>query len=602
MNEWVRTVAEVLLNATWIGAAAHVTAWTMCRFFAAGPRLRGAVCLAALLAAAAAPWLQRVDWPDWRWPAAAEAPVEGFVATPSFEGFSGFETPAAPAGNGLWRIQTGPLVETAARVWLLGALAVTCHLGFGVAAALRLECRAQRPAGAWAERERRWTAGSARPARLLLSSDISAPVAVGWLRPAVLFPPALDATLSDAELERLWLHEAAHLERWDDWLVLLERLSLAPLWFHPSAWSLARRVAVEREMACDALAAERSGSRREFARTLTRLAELRIARGVAPALSIAGVSSLSRRIEMLLVDPPQTRGRLGRASLALAVTACTAAAAGVLTIGPLIGLAQTPPPPPAEPAEPAVLAAPPSPPVPAAAPSPPSPAKLAAPGAGPVGPIGPRPVGGPLGPGMVGGPVGPGPVGPGPMAMQAPPGPAPAPRPQPAPKPAPKPAPSPKPSPDHRELDPETQEELRNLSEEMRRMGEEIRLQVERDLQPLQEKMQALSQEMSVASQPFAQKMGELARDIALLQMKSPLTEEQEREIELKSQQIEEQSQELEKTMQLLEEKMNELELNVKPNEEAIQAIEQKMKARALEMQKRIEERMERRREQRTEP
>jgi beta-lactamase regulating signal transducer with metallopeptidase domain len=525
--------AEILLNATWIGAVAFVAAWAVCQATSAGPRLRGAVCLAALALAATLPALQRFNWrlPSPRDIPRIEAPP---LPVPIRPGPAlGAPSPAA-AASGPWTIEAGPLVEALTRVWLLGALAGLTHLTLGIVAAIRLKRNAGAPMGFWAGRARGWSAGRAR---LLLSAEIQAPVAVGWLRPAVLFPPALADKLEDAELERLWLHEAAHLERGDDWQILLERICLAALWFHPAAWQLARRVAAERELACDELAAERSGSRKEYARTLTRLAELRIARSAAPALSVAGVSTLSRRIEMLLQDSPRSGGRMGRAGLTLAAAACAAAAAAVLTLGPLIGLAQTPPPAPPAPVAGAAPDVPPAPPAPAAAPAP--------------------------------------------AAL-------PAPHPAPAPRPAATLVP---PIPRTPPLDEETREELRALSEEMRRMSDEMRQHIDENLRPLHEKMRAVGEEMRLKSEPFAEKMRALSQDMAKLRMERPLAEEQERKIEEKARQMETQSRELDQSMNMLQDRMRQLELEAKPNEETIRAIEEKIRAKSAEIEKRIEER-----------
>ena len=540
MSQSTWLLAEVLLNAAWIGVLVYLAALALGRLPGAGPGFKAAIGLAALAAAVLLPAFQQAEWPAPPPPTTAEASVPILMPPPA-------PLPATP--DGMFRLPAGPLAEALVRTWVLGALAGLGWLVAGVAAALRLKRRARLPGGEWAARERRWTASSTPRARLLLSAETPSPVAVGWLRPAVLFPPALAESLGEDELERLWLHEAAHLERRDDWLILVERASLALLWFHPSAWAIARRVAAERELACDALAAERSGSPQDYARTLTRLAELRLARGAAPALSVAGSANLSRRIEMLLQDRPAGAGRLGRAGLTLASAVSVAAIGAVLAVGPLVGLAQSPPPAPPAPAAPAT---PPTPAVPAAKAAPPAP--------------------------------------PAPTAKSAP-------SPRPAPVPTPAPQPRPAPVPPVPQLDAETQAEIDALSEELRGMSEEIRRQVEADLQPFHEAMHALSQQMQAKHEPFAERMRDLAREIAQLQRQQPLTEERQRAIEEKSRRIEEHSKAFEASAREIEEKMRALELEMKPNEERIREIEQKMRARAAELEKRIEEKMRQRSE-----
>jgi len=68
-----------------------------------------------------------------------------------------------------------------------------------------------------------------RRARLLVSPDIASPMAVGFLRPAVILPADLSEQITREELDQIVLHEVAHLARRDDWWNLLGRLIGAAL-------------------------------------------------------------------------------------------------------------------------------------------------------------------------------------------------------------------------------------------------------------------------------------------------------------------------------------------------------------------------------------
>ena len=94
-----------------------------------------------------------------------------------------------------------------------------------------------------------------RDGELLESQIARSPFAVGWLTPAVVFPEELPLRLEDADLRRLWLHESAHLRRFDDWTAVAVEAVGALLFYHPAAWWLRRRIVAEREFACDELAA-----------------------------------------------------------------------------------------------------------------------------------------------------------------------------------------------------------------------------------------------------------------------------------------------------------------------------------------------------------
>jgi bla regulator protein BlaR1 len=154
-----------------------------------------------------------------------------------------------------------------------------------------------------------------RPVRLLLSSEISSPMAVGFLKPAVMLPESLIEELADPELDHVLLHELAHIARRDDWTNLAGRLAGAALALHPVAIWILRQIEREREMACDDFVVAQTGAARPYAKSLARLFELRWARrGELLASGIFGRGSrLGDRIEMLL-----RRGRefSPRASLA----------------------------------------------------------------------------------------------------------------------------------------------------------------------------------------------------------------------------------------------------------------------------------------------
>ena len=159
----------------------------------------------------------------------------------------------------------------------------------------------------------------ARPADLLLSGDVASPMAVGFLRPAVILPESLPDEIDRAELEHVLLHEAAHIARYDDWTNLAVRLLGAALALHPVALWILRQIEREREMACDDWVVARTGAARPYAASLARMSELRWSRrkdfpGFKLASGLFGSGShIGDRIEVLL-----KRGRLfsPRASLA----------------------------------------------------------------------------------------------------------------------------------------------------------------------------------------------------------------------------------------------------------------------------------------------
>jgi uncharacterized protein (TIGR03435 family) len=173
-----------------------------------------------------------------------------------------------------------------------------------------------------------------RRARLLLSSDVSSPMAVGFLHPAVILPESLPGELAQPEMEHVLLHEAAHIARKDDWTNLLARLLGAALALHPVAWWILRQIEREREVACDDWVVARTGSARPYAQSLARMSELRWSRqtsqgktpgatqGEALASGISGGGSrLGERIERLLERERVFSPRMSKTRVAVSAVA-----------------------------------------------------------------------------------------------------------------------------------------------------------------------------------------------------------------------------------------------------------------------------------------
>src|SRR6185369_6333901 len=113
-----------------------------------------------------------------------------------------------------------------------------------------------------------------RKVRVISSPDILVPIAVGPIHPAILIPEGLLGTLDKDELDQVVMHEAAHLARWDDYALLLQRAIEALFTLHPVVRWITRQLELEREVACDDFVIEATGRARSYATCLTRMAEL----------------------------------------------------------------------------------------------------------------------------------------------------------------------------------------------------------------------------------------------------------------------------------------------------------------------------------------
>jgi len=165
--------------------------------------------------------------------------------------------------------------------------------------------------------------GVAGPIALFVSGEVTGPVTLGALRPAILLPPRfLDDASPDEALSALG-HEMAHVRRRDYCINLLCEALLLPVAFHPAVRLVRRRLAETREMACDEAVLETLLGRRSYARSL-----LSLAAGVAGlprpthTLGVVDAHTLEVRMKSILdhrprVGLPTARALLGAALLLL---------------------------------------------------------------------------------------------------------------------------------------------------------------------------------------------------------------------------------------------------------------------------------------------
>ncbi|HEX6503147.1 MAG TPA: M56 family metallopeptidase [Terriglobales bacterium] len=172
-----------------------------------------------------------------------------------------------------------------------------------------------------------------RPKRrvvLLRSQSARVPMAVGFFQPAVILPDWILSELSSPELSAVLLHEFAHLRRWDDWTNLFQKILQALFFFHPALWWVDRRLALEREIACDDMVIATTNNASAYARCLLDLAEKSLLRrSVALAhAAVHRVQHMSLRVRRIMDSTrPQATGvsKLALASVMVLSGACLVA-------------------------------------------------------------------------------------------------------------------------------------------------------------------------------------------------------------------------------------------------------------------------------------
>ena len=144
--------------------------------------------------------------------------------------------------------------------------------------------------------------------------------------PVIAIAPSLVSTLSDEELDRVVIHEWAHVQRRDDLSVFAQLFVRVTVGWHPATWWLLRQLHAEREAACDQLAVSITGSAKAYAGCLAKLATLRVERArPLPVVGTTAGTGLRDRVVRIL-SPRRALSSWHRAGLAAAsVVPCAVA-------------------------------------------------------------------------------------------------------------------------------------------------------------------------------------------------------------------------------------------------------------------------------------
>jgi TonB family protein len=271
-----------------------------------------------------------------------------------------FSGSAAAAGGSTLHLQlalqTGLIVA-----WACCVLYFAGRLAWGLFQTSALARNATRimPAG---DTALRWKQHSQRMGITTLLPEIAAspqgigPVTVGLRRGLLLLPPAFLEDIAPSDLDAVLAHELAHVRRRDFAKNLFYGLVSLPIAWHPVTWSTRARVAETRELICDAMAADAIAAesvtgRKQYARSLLRVASVLSARPRVATLHALGILSLNtdgrifeRRIMTLTHKPvPMNAARrilVAASCCIVALAACTTALAlraDVATLTPMAG-------------------------------------------------------------------------------------------------------------------------------------------------------------------------------------------------------------------------------------------------------------------------
>ncbi|MEM8996791.1 MAG: M56 family metallopeptidase, partial [Acidobacteriota bacterium] len=248
---------------------------------------------------------------------------------------------APPSEPGLFeraRAALAPHAGWLVGAWFLGVLALALRHAGGLLRIHGLRRRARPVADGPAGIARLCARlGLRRRVPLYETDDVDSPLVIGFVKPAVLVPPAAFFGLAPQQLEAILLHELAHIRRFDAWANLFQVSFETLFFYHPAVWWLSGQIRELREHCCDDIAVAHIGEPLLYAQALAAVEEMRPrtqAPAAAFALGAAG-GSLLRRIRRLVQPELAPSRRVRRPGGRGVVTTALAAAlaVGVAAVG-----------------------------------------------------------------------------------------------------------------------------------------------------------------------------------------------------------------------------------------------------------------------------
>jgi bla regulator protein blaR1 len=263
----VQNLGLTLLHFIWQGALIGVLyALSLALLRPTRAATRYNLAVATLLALAVTPvltlvWLQQAAGNTY---AAMTGPVEVLTI--------------AAGHSGLIEPQSFSLLAWVVGIWLLGVAVMSVRLLLGWHYILTLRRSADRLAASHLEPLLERLKAQLRVTRrvqIAVSRKVCSPVVVGWLKPLILFPPALINHLPVRQIEMVLAHELAHIRRHDHLINLIQTTVETLLFYHPVVAWVSRRIRIERENACDDLAVDATRNRLAYVEMLATLEQLR---------------------------------------------------------------------------------------------------------------------------------------------------------------------------------------------------------------------------------------------------------------------------------------------------------------------------------------
>jgi len=234
-------------------------------------------------------------------------PLGGFIDSFGAQDLRGAQQLASLADLDLTLARHLLVVGMLSALWVAGALLMLLRLLVRIRRERRTK-RSRQPRGAPDFR--------VHGVPVYFTADCQGPAVEGMLRTHICLPLGIQHLLSERELHAVLLHEVTHAKRRDNLLRLIHELAQCLLWFHPLLWLAGSRLALYRELSCDASVLE-GGSGVLLVSALAKLTGSE----TGLVLRSAATSLVAHRLDRLLAPAAYEANRWLNAALLAAFAA-----------------------------------------------------------------------------------------------------------------------------------------------------------------------------------------------------------------------------------------------------------------------------------------
>jgi len=188
-------------------------------------------------------------------------------------------------------------------IWLFGVILLSLRLAGGLILVERLRTRNVSLLPAALENRLMALAvrsGITRLLQVLQSGEVKVPTVIGVFRPVILIPAGMISLMPIEQLESIFVHEIAHIRRFDFLINILQSLLEALFFYHPVVWILSAGLRQEREKCCDDFAVSIGGNLSIYAKALMGLSEIQSGQPL-PSVALTGNKNrIILRVERLI--------------------------------------------------------------------------------------------------------------------------------------------------------------------------------------------------------------------------------------------------------------------------------------------------------------